>query len=100
MSRSSPLMLPRHIITSGPGSPGRRFSMITQHPAAPAPPTELLFRDERDLSALHTLADLSHLTTLWLWSPHLSDLGPLAGLTHLTALDLAYCPQMRDLSPL
>ena len=74
--------------------------MITQHPAAPAPPTELLVRDERNLNALHTLADASHLTTLWLWSSHLRDLGPLAGLTHLTRLDLAYCLQVRNLSSL
>lgn len=54
--------------------------MITQCPPAPAPPTELRLEGEHHLSALHTLADSSRLTTLLLNDCILSDLSPLAEL--------------------
>jgi Leucine-rich repeat (LRR) protein len=60
--------------------------MMTQHPAAPAPPTEVRLEHEHDLSKLQALADLSQLTTLSLDSCRVADFSPLTRVPHLTTL--------------
>jgi internalin A len=74
--------------------------MTTQHPGAPAQPSELKLYSKHDLSALRTLTDPSRLATLTLYDSDFSDLGPLAGLTHLTTLEVINCTQVRNLGPL
>jgi internalin A len=74
--------------------------MTTQPSGAPAQPTELKLYSKHDLSTLRTLADPSRLATLTLFDGHFSDLSPLAGLTHLTTLEVINCTQVRDLGPL
>lgn len=74
--------------------------MNTQHQAAPAQQTSLKLYSKHDLSALRALADPSRLATLTLYDGDFSDLSPLAGLTHLTTLEIINCTQASDLSPL
>ncbi|HOY21181.1 MAG TPA: leucine-rich repeat domain-containing protein, partial [Haliscomenobacter sp.] len=59
----------------------------------------LFLSENKNLSDLSLLENLTNLTTLCIFNTQVSDLSPLANLTKLTRLDV-FNTQVSDLSPL